>query len=212
MFKEKAQGAVMNSYQIRLMLMALALHGVVYGADLETLTENCSGCHGPQGISSDSDIPSIAGQSAEYITGALRSFQEWGRPCKITAFRHGDTSRPETRMCTVSKGLSDEEIESLGEYYGAMAFSPVQQSFDAAKAATGKQLHDSHCESCHPEGGRVAGRGPILAGQWIPYLKEAVNQALSGEHLVPPLMENELMDFSGADIDALVNFYASQQN
>jgi len=115
-------------------------------------------------------------------------------------------------MCEISKGLSDEEIESLGKYYGAMAFSPAQQSFDAAKAATGRQLHDSHCESCHTDGGSVAGRGPILAGQWMPYLKEAIHEAVSAEHLVPPLMENELMDFSEADIDALVNFYASQQN
>jgi len=87
----------------------------------------------------------------------------------------------------------------------------AKQDFDQTRASTGAILHEKHCFSCHPESGNVAGRGPILAGQWAGYLKAQVGQALTGEHLVPPLMERQFIEFSIEEIDALLNFYASQQ-
>ena len=202
----------MKLFQTCLILLALAFQGAVSGADLATLTKGCDGCHGPEGVSTDSDIPSIAGQSPEYLTAALRSFQEWGRPCKTSAYRHGDTSRAATKMCKLAASLSEDEVQALGEHYGAMKFTAAKQDFDAAKAAAGRQLHQNHCESCHIEGGSASGRGPILAGQWVPYLKVAAAQALTGEHLVPPLMEKQLTDFTEEEMNALMNFYASQQD
>jgi len=202
----------MNSIRIGLLAWVLASPGTMFGADLAALTEDCNGCHGPQGVSADSDIPSIAGQAAAYIASSLRSFQEWGRPCKKSEYRHGDTSRPATKMCNVAAGLTDGDIEALSKHYGEMKFVPAEQEFDAAKAAAGVQLHQIHCEACHEQGGTVAARGPVLAGQWVRYLKIAIPETLTGEHLVPPLMEKELADFSADEIDALMNYYASQQD
>ena len=194
-----------------LLILALAIPGLVPAAVPETLIEDCDGCHGPQGVSTDSDVPSIAGQASAYIGSSLRSYKEWGRPCRRSAYRHGDTSRPETTMCAASEGLSSEDIETLGNYYSELAFVAAKQDFDPASAAAGAKLHEVHCESCHAEGGTVPGRGPILAGQWAPYLKVAAREALTGEHLVPPLMEKQLSDFSNEELDDLMNFYASQQ-
>jgi len=201
----------MRILQIFLMITLLALNGWAVGADIETLRDDCEGCHGPGGVSTDSDIPSIAGQSAGYLADSLRSFREWGRPCKKSRYRHGDTSRPDTKMCTISENLSDEDITELADYYSARAFVAAKQVFDSTRAASGKQRHDAECESCHPQGGRTPGRGPILAGQWAAYLKVAAGQTLTGEHLVPPLMENALADFSEEEIEDLLNYYASQQ-
>ena len=96
-------------------------------------------------------------------------------------------------------------------YYAEQEFVAAKQDFDQDKAAKGSVLHEKLCFSCHPEGGALAERGPILAGQWAGYLKTAVGQALSGEHLVPPLMERQFTDLGVEDIDALTNYYASQQ-
>lgn len=202
----------MKRIQICMLGLLLATPGVTFCADLETLTENCSGCHGPQGVSADGDIPTIAGQKAEFITASLESFQERGRPCLTNAYRHGDTTRPPTSMCDIAADLSDEDIVALGAYYSGLVFVPAVQEFDPALVISGEQLYGDNCASCHPQGGTVADRGPILAGQWMPYLQRAMHQSMTGEHLVPPLMERALTSYSTEEINALLNFFASQQN
>jgi len=201
----------MNCAHICLLAVALTFPLSAVSADLDALTSECDGCHGPQGASTDSDVPVIGGQASNYIAGSLALYQDWGRPCIKSAYRHGDTSRPVTTMCKISADISFKDMEALGNYYAEQEFVAAKQDFDQAKASTGAILHEKHCFSCHPESGNVAGRGPILAGQWASVLKTQINQALTGEHLVPPLMERKFIEFSAEEIDALLNFYASQQ-
>jgi len=73
-------------------------------------------------------------------------------------------------------------------------------------------LHEEYCESCHEQGGKVAGRGPRIAGQWVVYLRSALKFVPTGEHLVPPAMEKSVADMSTENLTALMNFYASQQD
>jgi len=180
----------MNQVKIHLLWLMLALPLTVNAAERGELAEACDSCHGPQGVSSDNDVPTIAGQ----------------------LYRHGDTAKPETTMCNISKALSDDDIEALSKYYEAQKFVPAPQDFDPAKASVGGDLHEIHCETCHTMGGSIAGRGPRLAGQWAAYLRQAIKHSSTGEHLVPGVMEKRLNDFTDEDIDALVNFYASQQD
>jgi sulfide dehydrogenase cytochrome subunit len=180
--------------------------------DFAELTAQCDSCHGPQGVSSESDMPSIGGQSADYIAGSMRDYQLWGRPCIKSTYRRGDTTRPKTDMCKIAGGLSDEDIEALSAHYSSLPFVAARQEFDPERAAAGAALHEKHCDSCHEQGGKVAGRGPIIAGQWTLYLKSALKFVPTGEHLVPPMMERTVANFSAEEIDALMNFYASQQD
>jgi sulfide dehydrogenase cytochrome subunit len=192
-------------------LCALLLSSSAAAVDLDPLTAQCDGCHGPEGVSTDSDVPIIAGQAPAFITRTLNTFQVWGRPCIKSAYRHGDTSRPKTDMCQVAEGLTGEEIRALADYYGGKTFEPAPQEFDETRAAAGAVLHQAHCETCHEQGGALAGTAPRLAGQWMPYLRSALKFVPTGEHLVPPLMEKAVSDFSTEEIDALLNYYASQQ-
>ena len=194
------------------LMMVLIWPVSVFSAELEALAQACDSCHGPQGNSSENDVPTIAGQLSSYLQATMQSYQVRGRPCIKSAYRHGDTSQPVTTMCKLSQGMADSEIEAVSQYYAAQEFVAAQQDFDEAKAAAGGDLHEIHCETCHAMGGSIAGRGPRLAGQWAHYLKAALRHASGGEHLVPPVMEKRLNDFSAEEIDALVNFYASQQN
>ena len=180
-------------------------------ADLSGQAAACDECHGPRGVSGAEDVPTIAGQPSAYISATLRGYQQWARPCIKTPYRSGDTTRPPTTMCRVAEALSYEDIKALGDYYGSQKFVPADQPFDPDLAELGGDVHEIHCETCHAMGGSIADRGPRLAGQWATYLRTAIAQALSGEHLVPPVMEKRLGDFSDEEIDALVNFYASQQ-
>jgi sulfide dehydrogenase cytochrome subunit len=201
----------MRPFTIAIFTLSLALSGPVAGADVDELLAQCEDCHGSGGISSDSDVPTIAGQNATFIEKTLRSYQVWGRPCIKSSFRHGDTSRPKTDMCQVAEGLTSEDIKALSAHYSAQPFQAANQPFDADLAARGAALHQQRCEQCHEQGGTVPDRGPRLAGQWTPYLRKALKFVPTGEHLVPPAMESAVDDLAQGDIDALLNYYASQQ-
>jgi len=202
----------MKFLQISLLALALGLSGAALAVDIGELTVMCDDCHGPQGASANSDVPTIGGQSTEFIDDTLHSFQIWGRPCIKSLYRHGDTSRPKADMCKVAAGLSDEDITALSNHYGKLPFVPASQKFDASQVAAGAALHEKHCESCHEQGGSAVGRGPITAGQWVVYMRSTLKYVPTGEHQVPPMMERGLGKFSAEEIDALMNFYASQKN
>lgn len=194
-----------------ILALALTIAGPAAGAGADELVGLCADCHGPEGVSAHQDVPTIAGQSASYLAKSLRTYQVWGRPCIKSSYRSGDTARPRTDMCQIAEGLTIEDITALSQHYGALTFRPATQEFDAGLVSVGAALHEAHCEKCHEQGGAIANVGPILAGQWIPYLRLALKYVPTGEHLVPPLMEKTVADLGKDEIDALMNYYASRQ-
>jgi len=66
----------------------------------------CAGCHGTNGISTNPRIPNLAGQKRDYL---IR---------EINDYRKGE--RVDPMMSNVAKGLSDDEIEELAEYFSHM--------------------------------------------------------------------------------------------
>jgi sulfide dehydrogenase cytochrome subunit len=203
----------MKFIQTSLLAVVLSVPGAVCAGDIGELTAQCDSCHGVDGASTSSDVPIIGGQSAGFITSTLESFQDWGRPCIKSAYRSGDTTRPKIDMCKIAGGLSNEDIAALSAHYSDLPWVPAKQDFDAVAAEAGAVIQRENCESCHYEGGKgLGGLGPRLAGQWKPYMKATLKFVPTGEHLVPPAMEKSVADFSDADINAVLNFYASQQD
>jgi sulfide dehydrogenase cytochrome subunit len=199
--------------QTALLALLILLGGPALAEDIETLTAKCELCHGPQGVSVHGNIPIIAGQSPQFLQKALNRYQRWDRPCVKTRYPGEGNSGPKTDMCKITENLGTEDMQALATHYGAQAFVAAKQDFDEALAATGATLHNEHCERCHEGGGRLTeGSEPRLAGQWTPYLTKSINYVPTGEHMVPPRMEREVSKFSADEIDALMNYYASQQD
>ncbi len=67
---------------------------------------SCSGCHGAAGT----DLPSLAGRSADDIVAAM------------AAFRSGE--RPATLMNRIAKGFSDEETRALSQWIASQGTAP----------------------------------------------------------------------------------------
>jgi sulfide dehydrogenase cytochrome subunit len=182
------------------------------GQDLDAIIDNCNGCHGDNGISQWDDMPTIAGIDAFTHSDALFIYRDEERACGESEYRQGDTSRAATTMCKVAGDLSDDDIEAIAEHYAGLEFVPAAQPFDAALAEQGAAIHKQECDRCHSDGGSdVDDEAGILAGQWMGYMRTAFAQYASGERPQDRKMKEKMDLLSGADVEALLHYYASQQ-
>ena len=172
----------------------------------------CADCHGKDGASTESDVPVIGGVSEAYLNDTMAAYRDSTRPCAETAYRAGDKKRPKTDMCKIAAKLSAEETAAIAKDLAGEPFVKAKQKFDAAKAATGKKVHDTACEKCHSEGGSLADDDAgILAGQWMPYLKETFAQYTKGARPQPDKMKVKFNALKPEELEALLHYYASQQ-
>ncbi len=197
-----------------LSLAAIAVAGFAMSAGAVAadakLVQNCNDCHGENGLSSSQDVPSIAGISSSVIEGALTAFKAKELPCAKVSYKHGDTKRPQTDMCSVAGGLSDAQKKELAAHYSKLPYKSMQQTVDAAKVAEGKKIHARDCESCHSKGGSdPADDASILKGQPLGYLKAALADCKAGKREMDKKMKDKIGKLSAADLEALANFYAS---
>ena len=181
-------------------------------SDLQTVIAECDGCHGADGVSQWTDMPTIAGVDPFVGSEALYIYRDKARPCAMSVFRQGDTSKPETNMCDVAAELDDDTIDALAEHYAALPFVPAKQEFDAGLAAAGKSVHDNLCQRCHSDGGsNPDDEAGILAGQWTGYLESAFAEYASGDREQLDKMKTAMDKLSADDVTALLHYYASQQ-
>ncbi len=181
-------------------------------ADVSKLAEDCGSCHGKDGVSTEPEIPTIAGYSAVYISDSLIGYKNKERPCPDAKYVSGDKKGKSTTMCEVAKALGEPDMEALGKHLAAKKFARAKQSFDAAKAKQGEKIHEAQCKKCHEDGGSVAeDDAGILAGQWMPYLRATFDQYMSGKRPQPEKMKEKTEKLTKDDIDALVHYYASFQ-
>ena len=181
-------------------------------ADVDALMEGCNGCHGDNGVSQASDVPTIAGIPEFVHVDALYIYQDEARPCAESKYRHGDTSRPATTMCAVAADLSEDDIDALAAAYSALPFVKATQEFDAAKAAAGKALHESNCDRCHSEAGtNPEDEASMLGGQQMGYLRNTFAVYMDGSREQPAKMKEKLDTLSADDVEAIVHFYGSIQ-
>jgi len=185
----------------------------VANADIGEHADDCNGCHGDSGISSESDVPTIAGVSAFVLEEYMFEFRDEARPCRESKYRSGDLDRPATDMCAIAKELDEAEIGELAEHYAALEYRAAMQEFDATLAAEGSKVHRRDCEKCHSDGGSLAeDDAGILAGQWTAYLEQVFADYASGERNMMEDKMREKVDALDADsIAALIHYYASLQ-
>lgn len=204
-------------YRIALWLIplcALSLSPPAESAEwLDELTTFCFGCHGVDGRSINPDVPQLAGQPYTLIEDNLLAFRMGKRRCGSEWIDESPTGLLRMTMCTFVANLSDSDIAALAEYFSSREFVAARQEADDAIAARGEEIHRSRgCERCHSGGGRETnGMAPVLAGQWKPYLKRALESVREGRRKGPKLMNAAIRELSDAEVEALLNFYASQQ-
>ena len=202
----------MKAYKYLFAVPFVAIFSMASASDIDALMKGCNDCHGDNGVSQWSDVPTIAGIDAFGIADGLFMYRDEERPCSESEYRQGDTSRAATTMCAVAADLSDDDIEALGDAYSELEFVAAVQDFDAALAEAGAAIHEQQCDKCHSEGGsNVEDEASILSGQWIAYLENSFADYLSGDRDQDKKMKEKLEALSADDVTALVHYYASQQ-
>lgn len=174
---------------------------------------DCAGCHGKDGASTEADVPIIGGLSEQYLLDQMAAYHDDKRPCAESKFRTGDTKRKATTMCRIAADLGAEETAKIAkELAGKPFLRAKKQATDGPKVAAGKKVHDAQCEKCHTEAGSAAeDDAGILAGQWMEYLSTTFKEYDSGKRPMPVKMKAKWDKLTPADKEALLHFYASFQ-
>jgi cytochrome c553 len=167
----------------------------------------CSKCHGNNGISISPLFPILAAQLPGYIEAELRLFRQRGR------------SDPRARafMWGIARGLTDEQIKGVAQYFSTQPAVHGTASSNPALADKGKALYESGrpdldieaCTVCHGHDGEGVNTQPRLAGQHRDYVAIQMRQYRNG------LRENKVMQhvtekLTDDEIAALVEYISTK--
>jgi cytochrome c553 len=145
----------------------------------------CSKCHGVTGVSISPLFPILAAQLPGYIEAELKLFRIRGR------------SDPRARafMWGIARGLTDEQIKGVAQYFSSQPPVKGDGSSNPVLAGKGKALYENGaperdieaCTVCHGHSGEGVNTQPRLAGQHRDYVATGMLQYRSG------LRENKVM-------------------
>jgi cytochrome subunit of sulfide dehydrogenase len=162
----------------------------------EMLSLACAGCHGTNGGSAGMSMPSLASQSKTAIVDAMKKFKSG--------------ERPSTVMGRLAKGYTDADFDAMGSFFSKQKFHPTTQVVDKTKVAKGADLQEANCSRCHLDDGKDGKDDtPVMASQWLDYLKMQMELYQSGKRKMPEKMAEKVKPLSKEDLDALLHFYAS---
>ena len=158
----------------------------------------CMACHGPQGNSTISAMPSIAGQPKVFIENQLVLIREGLRDVPA--------------MKAVMGSLNDEEIVALARYFSAQEALPRPGEVQAARFAAGAQVsRRALCGTCHLPSYAGQNQVPRLAGQDEAYL--ALTMRMYRDKPAPgrdTAMSAALYGLSDGDLESLAHYLARQ--
>jgi sulfide dehydrogenase cytochrome subunit len=191
-------------------LLGLSFVTAALAADVAKLAETCTACHGKDGASTNTNIPSIGGMSAKYLNITFKAYKAKERVCAETAILTGADKDKKTDMCKVVEALSDDDVKKLVSFYSGKKFARTAQVFDAALAEKGKEIHKANCEKCHSEGGSLAADdSSILAGQQKGYLDSTFKELLADKRMMEKKMKAKFETMDKDSVEALAHYYAS---
>ena len=151
-------------------LLLAAAPALAYDAETgrQKAEEACAPCHGKDGISEQSIVPSIGGQWNDYVVLALYQFRAKHRPSEV--------------MEPIAEPLTDDDLGNLAAYYSRLKpWTATRRASEAALAAGSSLAQQRNCVQCHG-GLTLPGQDsiPRIAGQHIEYLTAQLKSFLAG--------------------------------
>ena len=156
----------------------------------EPLSAVCGGCHGAQGVSTDTATPSLAGQDEQYLVEAIKAYR---------------TSRKRENMRLYITGLGEKDILDIASFYSA------QKSVAAEKGQTLVDDLVAKCNRCHAAGvDNPAMPIPRIRGQDRDYLVMSL-RAYRDDRRESSTMHKMSLPYGDSIIESIATYYANQQ-
>ena len=169
------------------------------GAELAA-ARNCGICHGANGRSEIEDIPSLAGQQADYVTLQMILFREGIRQVPV--------------MNQAAADMADKDIEDLAAFFASLPAGPPEDRRppDAALIAAGQALTGPrNCGVCHLPGYVGRNQVPRIAAQREEFLARAMTEYRDGKRVgIDTQMNSAVFGMSDSDIAALAHYLAQR--
>jgi cytochrome c553 len=155
----------------------------------QPLSAVCGGCHGPNGVSTDSATPTLASQDPIYLVKAIKAYR---------------TTRKRERMREYVAGLGDKDIENIAAFYTTQKSQPAEKGEAFLKDLTQK------CDRCHNPAANVSDLViPKINGQDKDYLVMAL-RAYRDDRREVSMMHRMSLPYSDSIIESISAFYAGQ--
>ncbi len=167
----------------------------VSAASAQERIQLCAACHGPDGNSTNPQVPSIAGQPKLFIETQLVLFRE--------------ELRKSEQMAPVVKGLKDAEIVKLAEHFSKLPARVMESGAPDASAMKrgAERAKVLRCNVCHLSDFTGQNQIPRLAGQREAYLEAEMRAYRDGKRTGgDTIMAAALYGVSDADIKALAHY------
>ena len=164
----------------------------------EALAFTCNNCHGVDGVSVGSSMPSIGGLPEKYLSAVML---EW---------KSGE--RFSTTMGRLLKGYTDEEINGLATYFAKKPWVPVPQPNLKAKFIKEGGFIVDRCSKCHGETGAEPDddETPRIDGQDAEYIHlELLKYRDKDVKLPHEKMRKTTMKLAEEEVDYLTHYFAS---
>ncbi|HET9576522.1 MAG TPA: c-type cytochrome [Usitatibacter sp.] len=161
----------------------------------KAVAQQCSGCHGDNGVSSMPGTPSLVALDPKYFGAAMAAYKN--------GQRKNDLMKP------IAAGLSDIDTNAVALYYALLKPARSPNPAKVGDAGAGKAAATS-CAGCHGDNGNsTSPETPSLAGQDAEYLHAATRAYKDGSRT-----EEAMKGIAGALDDKtmkdLAAYYAAQ--
>ena len=166
--------------------------------------QSCAACHGPNGISSASSFPHIAGQQMSYLAKQIIDIR--------------DDVRPVPEMVGQVDDFSDQDAWDVAAHYAQQEANVGQADPEEEALLRGQELYRSGdmakgipaCVACHgPSGAGInSATYPALSGQFSEYTVTTLQEFASGERNNDPngMMQDIAVRMSDTDMQAVANY------
>ena len=168
----------------------------------------CAACHNPDGNSSVSANPKLAGQHADYLYKQLKNFKaDGGKPAE----------RNSAVMAGMVAALTDQDMKNVAAFYVSQtqkgeqaktqAIEAAQKLYRAGDASRGLPA----CAGCHgPAGAGIPAQYPRIGGQFAEYTESQLKAFRDGARANDPnkMMRMVAIKMTDAEIKAVSDYIA----
>ena len=180
---------------VPVLILLLLMSSPMQAMDLNETIEVCTGCHGDNGLPTQSDIPIIWGQEFYYLYVQLKDYKAGRRDSEFMTDIIGD--------------LSKEEMQALAQHFSEKNWpSNGFRANDTDVAIAESAANAGMCVQCHLGGYEGSSRVPRLAGQQAAYLESTMLEFKNKIRMNAAAKGSLLATYDDADIGALARFLA----